>query len=500
MTHKSISISNYVNVNTVLTGTGIEAFNPNNIAFFTTEAFVSGSPNDDFRTYLSATAVGSDFGITSETYKLANTLFSQSPNIRAGRGQLKIIPLQNIVQGTVAKFTTTDLSTNLANIQAIADGYITITDTAASLTFNLENLDFTKAQNLTDVAEIFLDKIEGYIAVNIVGNTLEFTSKRYGTDGAIALQQYAGGTGTDLTVANLFNTGSGIITAGVNTTGETIIEAKARIGNTVNYVGFFTNKNLSITEILSIAADTQSKAQIYLQGIGSIADVETNGVALSVVASKFTKTRLLPHFKDLSLANSYVAAFIGRGFSVDYAGSNTTLIMNAKPITGVLPDTAIDDSLLAKCKTAGVYSLPDTAGAAIVNAQTNKNEYFSNIHDEIAFSGTLQVVVYNLLLTTVTKIPQNTTGALRIQNAIESVCIQFKRNQMITEGLNWGGDTFGSRESFITNIKNTGYYIYFTPFTEQSAEDRAAGIVNFQVAAKLAGGVRTVNIQAILEQ
>ena len=500
MTHKSISISNYVNVNTVLTGTGIEAFNPNNIAFFTTEAFVSGSPNDDFRTYLSATAVGSDFGITSETYKLANILFSQSPNIRAGRGQLKIIPLQNIVQGTVAKFTTVDLSTNLTNIQAIANGYITITDTASSLTFNLENLNFTTAQNLQDIAEVFLNKIQGYIGVNVVGNTLEFTSKRYGTDGAVALQQYAGGTGTDLTTANLFNTGSGITTAGVNTTGETIIEAKARIGNTANYVGFFTNKNLSITEILTIAGDTQSKAQIYLQGIGSIADIETNGIALNIVSSKFTKTRLLPYFKTLSIANSYVSGFTGRAFSVDYSGSNTTLIMNAKPITGVLPDTTIDDSLLAKCKEAGVYALPDTAGSAVVNAQTNKNEYFSNVHDEIAFSGTLQVAVYNLSLNTVTKIPQNTAGALRVQNVIENICTQFKRNQMITDGLIWNGDTFGNRESFISNIKNTGYYIYFTPFAEQSAEDRAAGIVNFQVAAKLAGGVRTVDIQAILEQ
>ena len=112
----------------------------------------------------------------------------------------------------------------------------------------------------------------------------------------------------------------------------------------------------------------------------------------------------------------------------------------------------------------------------------------------------MQVAVYNLLLNTITKIPQNTSGALRIQNVIESVCIQFKRNQMITDGLTWNGDTFGDRESFISNIKNTGYYIYFTPFAEQSAEDRAAGIINFQVAAKLAGGVRTVNIQAILEQ
>ena len=500
MSNKSISINNYVNVNTVLTGSGIEAFNPNNIAFFTAENFVSGNPNDDFRTYLSSTAVGSDFGITSDTYRLANILFSQSPNIRAGRGQLKIIPLQNIVQGTVAKFTTTNLSINLTNIQAVVDGYITIADTATGLNFDLENLNFTKVQNLEDIAEVFLNKIEGYIGINVVGDTLEFTSKKYGTDGAIILQQYAGGVGTDLTVANLFDTGAGISTAGINTTGETIIEAKARLNNTANYVGFFTNKNLSTTEILSIAADTQSKAQIYLQGIGSIADVETNGVALNVVASKFTKTKLLPYFKDLSVANSYAAGFTGRAFSVDYSGSNTTSIMNTKLITGVLPDTTIDDSLLVKCKNAGVYSLPDTAGAAIVNAQTNKNEYFSNIHDQLAFEGTLQVAVYNLLLNTITKIPQNTSGALRIQNVIESVCIQFKRNQMITDGLTWNGDTFGDRESFISNIKNTGYYIYFTPFAEQSAEDRAAGIINFQVAAKLAGGVRTVNIQAILEQ
>src|SRR6202034_857949 len=42
--------------------------------------------------YLSPTGVGTDFGTSSKTAQMANSIFSQQPNMLAGNGQLIVIP------------------------------------------------------------------------------------------------------------------------------------------------------------------------------------------------------------------------------------------------------------------------------------------------------------------------------------------------------------------------------------------------------------------------
>lgn len=88
-----LSIANVINISVSQAPVGLALYNPNNVCLFTADAFLSNTAGDVYRTYITAEAVGSDFGITTETYQLAVALFSQQPNILNGGGVLIVCPL-----------------------------------------------------------------------------------------------------------------------------------------------------------------------------------------------------------------------------------------------------------------------------------------------------------------------------------------------------------------------------------------------------------------------
>tara|TARA_B100001059_G_C17837301_1_gene589119 strand:+ start:4197 stop:5762 length:1566 start_codon:yes stop_codon:yes gene_type:complete len=503
MPFNSVSIDNYVNVQTIISSTPTQGKNPNDIALFTVDKFVTGNQNDDYRTYINARSVGDDFGISSDTYALASTIFAQSPNLLTGKGNFIIIPLQNAVKGTVANFTTADISANLAGIEGVSNGEIKVT--VDGQVFELTNLNFNNCNSWDQVKEEFFKKgLQSYADISILKNTgneigLIFSSKKVGTDGSITLEQISSVTGTDLSSSEYFNTGAGTINAGANPTGETLLQAKARVSSLVEYYGFFTNQTMLENDIEAVAGDTQAKLEAYFLGITSGIDVSQSGIATRLQASGFTRTIPIGYFNDASQVNKCVAGFASIGCSVNYSGSNTAIIMNLKKITGIEPDYAVTDSFLALCKKAGVYTAGYTGGEALINAQLESGNYFANLHDGDALEIEQQMAVFNYEKS-VTKVPQNNAGALTVLSILSDVCERFITNGVITKDEKWNGETFGDRESFLNSIRANGYYLYYTPFNQQSQAERVAGIINFQTANKLAGGLRTTNIATRNEQ
>lgn len=88
---KIIDLSNVINVTISLTPTVLSNKNINTIALFTTD---TPSWGDAYKIYLNSTDVGTDFGTTSNSYKIAAKLFSQQPNPLSTGGYLVIIPRQ----------------------------------------------------------------------------------------------------------------------------------------------------------------------------------------------------------------------------------------------------------------------------------------------------------------------------------------------------------------------------------------------------------------------
>lgn len=87
-----IEISNVISISVSQAPSGLAASNPNNVAVFTPETPILNSLVNSYGIYVSPAAVGTDWGTSSEAYAMASAIFSQSPNILSGGGQLIIFP------------------------------------------------------------------------------------------------------------------------------------------------------------------------------------------------------------------------------------------------------------------------------------------------------------------------------------------------------------------------------------------------------------------------
>lgn len=102
----SLNITNVVTISVSSPPAGLAAFKVNNLAIITKETPVNNgitalAPGY----YRSPTDVAADWGSSSEVYAMANAIFSQSPNILNGDGQLIIAPMQS--GDTIATFVPT---------------------------------------------------------------------------------------------------------------------------------------------------------------------------------------------------------------------------------------------------------------------------------------------------------------------------------------------------------------------------------------------------------
>jgi hypothetical protein len=91
-----IAISNVINVSVSTPPTGLAAYQVNNLAIFTKEVPVNGAITANAPgIYVSPADVVADWGSGSEVAAMATAIFSQSPNILDGGGQLVIFPMGN---------------------------------------------------------------------------------------------------------------------------------------------------------------------------------------------------------------------------------------------------------------------------------------------------------------------------------------------------------------------------------------------------------------------
>jgi len=86
-----IDITNVVNVSVEIPPAGFAPYSVNNLVCFTKDTPLISVSN--FAVYTSASAVASDWGTTSNTYKAAASVFSQSPNILTGGGYFVVVPM-----------------------------------------------------------------------------------------------------------------------------------------------------------------------------------------------------------------------------------------------------------------------------------------------------------------------------------------------------------------------------------------------------------------------
>lgn len=93
-----LNINNVINISVLQAGAGAGAYNTSNLALFTREASEASFGTDGYKIYLGPGEVATDFGTDSDTFKMANAVFSQQPNILANRGYLVVIEFDGALE------------------------------------------------------------------------------------------------------------------------------------------------------------------------------------------------------------------------------------------------------------------------------------------------------------------------------------------------------------------------------------------------------------------
>lgn len=481
-----LPVNNVINVSITNTPSGLTEKNVNSLALFTHEATTS---LNDYEIYVSASQVAEHYGTASLTAQMAQAIFSQTPNLRTGSGRLVIIPLQSAVSATAGDFTSTDISANEADIKLVTDGDLQVTINGVD--YDLTALNFTNADDFDDIATILQGRLVD-ATVTATANGIKIESKKVGADSDVVIGSVAGGSGTDMSGAGYFDGAGGTETSGVNSSGETILDAITRMDGAVGFVPMLTSLAIEDDALVLIANGVQALDKMFHYAGASTQDIA--GIATTISGAGNKKTRFKVYTAGIEDAILMNAAYAGRAHSVNFFGSDTAQTMNLKALTTITADNGISQTLYTQAESAGCDLYVSYDGVASV-LSTGGNDYFDNVYSDLALKFALETAGFNYLRQTNTKVPQTEAGMDGLKSAYAVVCDRFVRNRFIRGGSWTSSETFGDPEIFKQNILDKGYYIYSLPITEQEAvqrEQRKAPLT--QIAVKRAGAIHTSDV------
>lgn len=479
-----LSITNVINISVSQAGSGASAFNTSNSACFTDE-----TPGDDFgelgyKIYTSPSDVATDFGTSSKTYKAALKVFSQAPNILANGGYFVVIPFIG------------------ATAQVIAHQLISFTSVPTTGTYKLkhgadETTDLPAGSNAATV-QTALRLLTGFGSLTVTGDeTAGFAVVFTGTSGPVTLLTVVDDSLQDTDGTNVFVSSATTQVGVAAASTETLAEAITRTKDLVQYFAIGTTSILDEAPLLAAAAVIQSLFKVGVFVGNDAADVATGGKLDLLRQNSYTHSRgLFYNDSDDQAALDFQWAYIGRGFSVIFTGSNTTITMHMKDLVGVVADPNITQTQLNLAIAAGADCFVSIQGLKQPKVFcSGLNSFFDQIYNLLWFVNALQIAGANVLATSSSKVPQTEDGIDLLKNAYGSVCDQAVVNKYIAPGTWNSPDTFGDQAAFLRNITQLGYYIYSAPIGLQSAtdrEDRKAPLI--QIAIKEAGAVHSSTV------
>lgn len=473
----NLPFSEVVTVSVAQAPVGAAAYNTSNIGLFTSEVPANSFGNLGYSIYLSPTQVGVDFGTNSTTYQQAVAIFSQQPNILLNGGYLVVMPFVNAVQ------------------------HIAFSGIAASGTFVLNFGGFsTAAINWNDTAS----QIQGKIQAAITPLAAATVTGSIATSLNISFAGYYGPAALMTVTSNsLATSGPVAITLTVTTTtvGETLAAAISRTQSLIQYFAIMGSQIFTQADVLAAAAVVQTINAIALFASRTEADIAPGGTFDLLRTGTLTQSRGLYYggATDLS-ALLFMAAYAGRGFSVVFSASLTTITMNLKQLSGIQPDPSMTPTIYNEAKTAGadIYvSLNGTPGVISNGA----NDHFDDQYNVQWFVGAIQIAEFNSLQQTSTKLPQTEGGMYVLKNSARQVCEQAVSNGFLAPGSWTSSQFFGNQADLIANIAQRGYYIYSAPVSQQLQADRVARKAPLQqIAIKYAGAIQSASLLIIVNQ
>lgn len=442
-----------------------------------------------YRLYNDLEGVAADFGTSAPEYLAAVAYFSQSPapyEIMIGRW------LRTATAGFVEGGVLTSGEQAIANWDEIDDGSFTIDVDGDSQDVTL--LDFTAQTNLNGVATVITTGLSGAVCT-WNGTRFLITST---TTGATSTVGYATaeGTGTDIS-EQLKLTEDLALTPIDGFAAETPVQAIEAL-DAISGLWYFSMFNCATQptndQALAVAEyiETASPSRVFGWNELDTRTLDsswTDDLCAEFEAAGYQHS-LTQYDPDTTVA---VASLMGRQASVDFNGNNTTITLKFKQEPGITGQILTQNQANVLATKRGNAFLKYQNDTYIIQEGVMSSTLYIDERVGVDWlTSAIQSAVYNLLLTSSTKIFQTDAGMNQIAAAITSALDQGVNNGLIAPGI-WNAEGFGA---IVTGqMLESGYYVYTPPVATQSQADREArNSVLFQVGVKLAGAVHRAPI------
>lgn len=492
---QGLPVSRLINVDVVLTPSAAQIPNLNSGIIIGDSDVINVSQR--YRSFGTIEEVATLFGTSAPEYLAATLFFGQSPQpdqLYIGRWA------SAATKGLLLCGSLSAAEQTIGTWQAIVDGGFKVNVNGGGVTA-VVNLDFSGAANLNAVAALIdAGLTTAGLAASCVWNS-EFSRFEFNTN--------AGAAGNSISFLTAPTNGDVDISAVLKGTAATDASQVAGIAAETPvaaytildgldfyfYASMFASTVIPTDEqYVAVAAYVEAANNKHVFGITSddtsiLTANDTDNIAYDLKTLGYNRS-----FVQYCSTNAYaVASFIGRFVTVDFNGSLTVITMMYKQEPGVAAESLTSGQADA-CQDANcnVFVNYNNDTMIIQYGTMASGTFFDDVYDTDWLGLAIQNNVFNLLYTSATKIPQTNAGNHLIANAIEAACVQGVVNGTLAPGQ-WNGPSFGQLET--GGYLPKGYYIYTPDISSQSQGEREARrSVTFQVAAKLAGAVHTVDI------
>ncbi|WP_207627399.1 DUF3383 domain-containing protein [Photorhabdus tasmaniensis] len=441
--------------------------------------------HERLRLYSDIDGVGADFGLDTPEYQAAALYYSQSPRpVDLYMGRWVKDQALAVLRGAI-----------LTKQQQAISKFTTITDGSFRLTINgketiCSGVDLSKETNLNGVAQRITEKLK---ECTVTWDTSRFviSLQASGTMG------YASSASAGTYIGDLLKLDEGSDATAIEPAkAETIAEAVAALGAVSNgwYGLVVADNSLTDEDVLSVAnyIESASVSRIYghtAQKTDALdTDVDTD------IGSQLTGGNYQRTLWQYSSGKPYTAAsLMGRMFTVNFNGNNTTITLKFKQEPAVTAEslTATQANALKK-KNGNVFVKYNNDTAIIQEGVMANGDFIDERHGLDWLQNYVQNNLYNLLYTSTGKIPQTDAGVTRLITNVEQSLDQAVTNGLVAPGI-WNGGPIGQIQPGDTLTK--GYYVYAPPIATQAQADREARKAPvIQCAIKLAGAVHYADV------
>jgi hypothetical protein len=441
-----------------------------------------------FRTYLNIEGVALDFGVDAPEYKAAALYFGQTPKpstlmigrwLRTATAGMNLGGILSPSQQTISNWT----SITNGGVVIVIDG----------VTKTLTGLNFSAATNLNNVATVITTALSTSGTCTWNGSYFTVTSATTGINSVVSFATTGSGTDISAQLKLTSSTSQGLVN-GYAAESPAACAAVLADESTAWYGLMFQastqptdNQNLAVSDFIEA---------LEVKRIFGVTITDTDALSALVtddLASLMRDAGYLQSFCQYSENPYAIASFFGRGFTVDFSASNTTITLMFKQEPGVTgEDLTQNEALVLQDKRCNVFVKYVNDTVIIQHGVMSGDAYFDEIHGLDWLQNALQTAAYNVLYLSPTKIPQTDAGVNVITNALDGVLGQAVNNGLLAPGT-WNGPSFGELKTG-QYLKN-GYYIYPQSVALQSQSDRDARMAPpIQIATKLAGAIQSVDV------